>query len=869
MNWHTKPANEVVESLESNISCGLESAQVEIKQENYGKNALGEKEAIPFIVRFLAQLKDFTIIILLVAAVISVVIAINSGDASAWIEPALITAVIVLSALLRVMQEVKAEEALEALWQMSSAQSRVLRDSQQLTVESRSLVPGDIVILDAGDFVPADGRIISCSALKCDESALTGKHEPAEKNAEALLDVTVPPFYRVNMVFSGSSVVEGHAEMVVTAIGMNTEVGKAASLLSGEDSSETPLQRHLSHLGKTLGFTALIICSVIFIIGLISKLDFLETLMTAAALAEAVTTAGLPAVATAVFAMGAKKMAEKNVIINRLESIEVLGRASVICSDKTATLTRNSMTAVKAWCPGGKSGIVSADSGKWSDGMTYLMEHAVLCCNGGVQGVDPTDAAIISAYISHGGTQSDLEQKYPREAELPFDPERKLMTTVSRMDGKLVAVTKGAPELLFPLCTGGDAAEAKQVSDSMGSLSMRVLAVARRELDFLPQDPESAEIEQGLTLLGLIGMTDPLREEAKDAIETCSRAGIRAVMISGDHITAASAAASELGILRDGDEAITGELLSQMSDEELERNVRKYSVYARVSPGDKTRIVKAWQSSGEAVAMTGNAAGDAEALREADIGCALGITGTSVAKGASDITLADDNFSTIANAVEEGRVIYDNIKKSIHFLISCSLGEVLTVFFAMLFWQVTPLTAVHLLIITLVTATLPALALGAEPAEADIMHRRPRRSDENFFAEAMGLRAVLHGVVIGALALMAFGIGYVPMHDLAVGRTMAFGVISFGMSLNSLNIRSRKSLIKIGVASNKPLLYAVGISSAVSLAVMFLLKGVLRLAALTPIQWLFIALLSIAPIIICELWKFIKTTFFRFSNIRI
>ena len=685
MTPHNTSQEELLKELQTSAA-GLSSQEARQRLERYGENKLAEKRKKTNLQRFLDQFKDVMILILLLAAAVSFVVACFGHDPMEFFEPVLILLIVVLNALLGMMQESKAEKAMDALKNMSAPHARVLRDGKEQVIDAAQLVPGDIIRLEAGDFIPADARLLKSVSLKSEESALTGESVPSEKDAAAQVEEKAPLGDRSNMVFSGCSVTYGTATAVVTGTGMDTEMGKIAGLLEGEEEGQTPLQQKLAQLGKYLGFVALGACAVIFVVGLLNGIPVLEIFMTAVSLAVSAIPEGLPAIVTIVLAIGVQRMAKKNALIRRLPAVETLGGASVICSDKTGTLTQNRMTLVKLWVEGENS--LETVSTENSPAGRELLRYGALCCDGSVlykedgteQHIgDPTETSILVAAHKNGMEQEDLNGQYPRLAELPFDSDRKLMTSVNQMDGKIVAIVKGAFDMMAARCVAGDLEAAKEKNEEMSRDALRVLAVGYKILDEVPENPTSEELESGLTLMGLVGMIDPPRPEAKAAVATCRQAGIKPVMITGDHVVTASAIAKELGILEEGDKAITGAQLDAMSEEQLDQEVENISVYARVSPENKIRIVKAWQRKDQVVSMTGDGVNDAPALKAADIGCAMGITGTDVAKGAADMTLTDDNFATIVDAVREGRGIYANIKKVVGFLLGTNIGEVITV----------------------------------------------------------------------------------------------------------------------------------------------------------------------------------------------
>ena len=860
---HSKTREEVLKSLSSNAERGLTSSLVAELQGKFGPNKLRESKKKTNLQRFLEQFKDVMIIILLLAAAVSFVVACFGHDPMEFFEPALILLIVVLNAVLGVVQESKAEKALDALKNMSAPHARVLRDGQEQVIDASGLVPGDIIRLEAGDFVPADARLLKSAGLKSEESALTGESVPSEKDAEAAVEEKAPLGDRDNMVFSGCSVTYGTATAVVTGTGMQTEMGKIAGMLAGEQDTQTPLQQKLSQLGKYLGFVALAACAVIFVVGLINGIHVLEIFMTSVSLAVSAIPEGLPAIVTIVLAIGVQRMVKKNALIRRLPAVETLGSASVICSDKTGTLTQNRMTLTKVWVEG-QQGLEAVSEGN-SQMARHLLTLGTLCCDGsvtyGADGKethigDPTETAILVAAHKNGLEQEALNGKYPRLGELPFDSDRKLMTSVNQMEGKTVVIVKGAFDVMAARCVKGDLEAAREKNDEMSRQALRVLAVGYKVIPSLPEELTSEALENGLTLLGLVGMIDPPRPEAKAAVATCRKAGIKPVMITGDHVVTASAIAKELGILGPEDRAITGAELDAMDDKTLDENVEHIAVYARVSPENKIRIVKAWQKKGQVVSMTGDGVNDAPALKAADIGCAMGITGTDVAKGAADMTLTDDNFATIVDAVREGRGIYANIKKVVGFLLGTNIGEVLTVFFAMILWHKTPLLSMQLLWINLVTDSLPAISLGMEAVESDVMEHKPKPKDEGIFAHGLGVQVVLQGCMFALLTLIAFVLGERYGGSLEAGQTMAFLVLSLTQIVQAFNMRSQHSLFGIGPFTNHKLNWAALASLLLVCLVLFTPVGVAFQLVLLP-GWLYAAALGLilTPLVVMEIAK--------------
>ncbi len=872
MIWHSAELGQVLQELDTNEKSGLNSEEATRRLAKYGKNQLEQKKKKSIIQRFYEQFKDYMIIILLIAAAISLITTILSHENN-WLEPIIIVAIVLLNALLGVIQESKAESALEALKSMAAPSAKVIRDGAQSIIRADEIVPGDIITLEAGDYIPADARLISSSMMRCEESALTGESVSSEKFADTVLTDITAIGDRSNMIFAGCSIAYGNGTAVITGTGMNTEMGKIANMLEGENTI-TPLQHKMAELGKTLGTAALFICAVIFAVGLIfrnteiSLIDsFISVFMTAVSLAVAAIPEGLPAIVTIVLALGVQRMIKRNAIIRNLPAVETLGSASVICSDKTGTLTQNRMTMVMLFDGNGFINLTK-DHVALTPAASSLLKCGAICCDADVHVTngsrvaigDPTEIAIIDACEKYVRiAKNDIANIYPRLSSIPFDSDRKLMTTVNIIDGVTYAIVKGAPDIMLKRCVGDEIEKATKANLAMSSQALRVLAVGMKRIDdiSLTTNPTSDELENGLTFIGLMGMIDPPRPEAQPAVEKCKHAGIRTVMITGDNAATAAAIGEQIGIIADKESGvITGDKLAQMTDDELYEAVENYSVYGRVSPEDKIRIVRAWQKRGHVVAMTGDGVNDAPALKAADIGCAMGITGTDVAKGAADMTLTDDNFATIISAVEEGRGIYANIKKSVQFLLSCNLGEIITVFFGMLFWHVSPLSAIQLLWVNLVTDGLPALALGVEPVEKDIMQRAPRKKDESLFAHGLGINAIYQGIMIGVLTLAAFIIGNRVSPE--TGKTMAFYTLAFSQLVQSLNARSNNSLFKIGPFKNKWILGAIAASALLMAVVIFTpLSYTFGLSSLTSNNVVIVAILSIAPLFICEAVKFI------------
>ena len=843
MQYYDLSAEQTAKQLNTDLHEGLSDSEAKLRLEKDGPNELKQKKKKSNFARFVDQFKDPMILILLAAAAISLMVSImNHEGLKGLFEPLLIVLIVVVNAVLGVMQEDKAEKALDALKSLSAPKARVIRDGKELLIEAKDVVPGDIIKLDAGDMVPADARLIRSASLKSDESALTGESVPAEKDAMAVIEEKAPLGDRKTMVYSGCVISYGTATGVVTATGMDTEMGRIANLLNNEDDTTTPLQRKLNQLGKYLGIMAIAACAVIFVIGLIDGQDPLELFMTSVSLAVSAIPEGLPAIVTIVLSIGVQQMVKKNAIIRKLPAVETLGSASVICSDKTGTLTQNRMTLVEAYVDG--SNAIEDITSNNSDGVKELLKYGTLDSDGSITWDgkkmisigDPTETSIIKAAYDNGMTRDQLNKENPRMAEIPFDSERKMMTTINKMGDKYVAITKGAVDEMLKRVTHGDKEKAQEINKHMSENALRVIAIAKREFDEMPTDITSENIEKDLTLLGEVGMIDPPRPEAAKAVQEAKDAGIRTVMITGDHVITASAIAKQLGILRPGDKAVTGAQVDAMSDRELDKEVPNISVYARVSPENKIRIVKSWQRLGKVVAMTGDGVNDAPALKAADIGAAMGITGTDVAKNAADMTLTDDNFATIIAAVKEGRGIYSNIKDVVGYLLGTNIGEVLVVFFVMLFWKQSALLSMQLLWVNMVTDSLPAIALGTEKVDDDVMKQKPKPKNESIFANGFGLQIALQGLMFGALSIIAFRLGETWTNSEQAGQTLAFMVLACSQVIQAYNMRSTKSLFKIGPFGNPRLNWAA-LFSLVMMGIVLFVPGIMTAFGTVYLPW--------------------------------
>jgi len=886
MEWYNKEIESIKNELNTDIENGI--LDIESAKEKYGFNEIKSGKKKSNFQKFIEQFKDFMIIVLIIAAVVSGIVGIAQGEGIT--DTIIILIVVIVNAIIGVVQENKAEKSLEALQKLSSHVAKVVRNGKMNVIPARELVPGDIVILDTGDFVPADLRLIEAINLKVQESALTGESVPVEKNI-GVINGEVGLGDRTNMLYSSSLITYGRGKAIVVETGMNTEVGKIANMIESTEKQLTPLQIKLNKLGKTLGLLALGICAFIFIVGLLYGKNPISMFMTAVSLAVAAIPEGLAAVSTIVLAIGVQRMVKKNSIVKKLPAVETLGSATVICSDKTGTLTQNKMTCEKIYV---NDNLLEVSKVQNSE-VEKLIYACVLCndskvdSNGTLTG-DPTETALIDLALELNYNVDNISH-FERVDEIPFDSERKLMTTVNNVNGKFMVYTKGGVDELLSRCNRYEINneiknnisefenKITKENENMAQNALRVLAFGYKEFDHKPSKDELVNIESNLIFVGLVGMIDPPREEVKSAVEKCKTAGIKPVMITGDHKITAIAIAKKLGILNNEEEALTGLELEKMSDEDLIKNIRNYSVYARVSPEHKVRIVKAWQENGEVVAMTGDGVNDAPALKTANIGCAMGIVGTDVSKEAADVILTDDNFATIVSAVEEGRRIYDNILKAIQFLLSSNIGEIITLFVAIIAtplianWfgisninALVPLLPIHILWINLVTDSLPALALAIEPPAKDIMNRKPLKNKKGIFTKGMTLRITYQGFMIAILTLIAFCLGLSTkgvdeITKIKTGQTMAFTVLALLQLVHVFNIKNNKeSLFKTGILNNTKLILASLLCATLMIIILIIpgLREIFSIAYLPTENILEIILLLIAPIIIVELMKLFK-----------
>ena len=880
MQFHDLTIEETLSTLGSNEKSGLSPKEAVKRQKSYGFNELPDPQKPGFLSLLFEQFKDFMILVLIIAAIVSFVASALQGE---WdiVDPAIIFAIIILNAFLGILQETRAEKALSSLKKLSAPEAKVLRNGEKISVPARELVPGDLIFLETGDFVPADARLLYSVLLQTDESALTGESLPVEKDATLVLDKQTPLAERHNMVLSSSVVLNGHGAAIVTQTGLHTEIGSIAKMILEDTAPETPLQKKLSQTGKILGILALLICVVIFILGILRHKPVFDMFLTSVSLAVAAIPEGLPSIVTIMLSLGVQRMAKKNAIVRKLPVVETLGNATVICSDKTGTLTQNKMTVTACYTSKGKDS--SSQAAKFALTLGALCNNCSLDANGNTEDFgNPTELALVHAAKEHCLPLDKLSLFAKRILELPFDSKRKRMTTVYPSGSyfpdfvqpyKYLSITKGAPDILLSNCsfyfdgnsvvplTARKRQELYSYNQAMASEALRVIMLTCKTLNQMPSEKQQEQVlEQDLIFVGLFGLSDPPRPEVQDAVITCKMADILPIMITGDHPLTACAIGKQLGISNDTSEAITGTELDTLTDAQLSKAIDHYRIFARVSPAHKVRIVKAFQAQGHVVAMTGDGVNDAPALKNADIGCAMGKGGTDVAKNAADMILMDDNFSTIVEAVREGRGIYDNIQKAVHFLLSSNIGELMTIFTAILFGLSIPLLPVQLLWINLITDSLPAISLGMEPPEKGIMHRAPTSKKKSLFADGVGVQIAIEGLMIGALALLAYILGckYFPDSSLELGRTLCFCVLSLSQLFHAFNMKSKNhSLMETGIWNNPKLIFSFIACAALLILVVSVpvLAGIFQVTTLCLQQWIVVFALSFFPILFVELQK--------------
>lgn len=866
--WYKKSKNEILKELDVDEKNGLSSNEALRRLEKYGKNKLVTKKKKTLFKQFLSQLKDVMIYILIIAAIISAFL----GEIS---DALIILLVIVINAVIGVVQESKAEKALDALKELSTPKALVKRDGSLKEILSEDIVPGDIVIIDAGRYIPGDLRLIDTANLKIEESAFTGESVPSEKDASFLPDKEIPIGDQNNMAFMSTLATYGRGVGVVVGTGMNTEIGKIAKMIEQEENDETPLQKKLSELGKILGFLAVGICILIFIISFFQGRDLLEMFLTSISLAVAAIPEGLPAIVAIVLALGVQRMVKKNAIIRKLPAVETLGSVSIICSDKTGTLTQNKMTVTTVYT---NDSYIKESEFNLNENESKLLVDCMVLCNDATyseknQTGDPTEIALLESSFKLNILKEKREKDFKRIDEIPFDSDRKLMTTVNLVDNNKARVfTKGALDSILSICnkisingklldfTKEYKAKVLENSNIMSDKALRVLAFAYKDIS--KENIVLDSLEKDLVFIGMVGMIDPPRLEVKDSIKLCKSAGITPVMITGDHKNTAFAIANELGIAENISQAIIGHEIDKFKEEEFNEKIINYRVFARVSPEHKVKIVKAFKSHGNIVSMTGDGVNDAPSLKAADIGVAMGITGTDVSKGASDMILTDDNFSTIVSAVEEGRKIYLNIKKSIVFLLSCNLGEILTLFTAILLNWNSPLQPIHILWVNLITDSFPALALGIDKTKEDVMNNPPRNPKESIFVKSDKIQLIINGFLIGGITLFAFKLGERLYADSLIhAQTMAFVVLSVSQLFLSLSLRSNtKSAFSLGLFSNKYLVYSIllGIFLQVIIISISFIANIFKVTPLLLYDWIVVILVSLIPFAINEILKLFR-----------
>lgn len=882
--WHAMDIEELCRELGVDTEQGLTRDEAAARLKKHGPNALQEKPPRSLLSMFIGQMKEVLVLILIAAAVISAGI----GE---WEDSLVIIIIVILNGVIGVFQEHKAENALKALKDMTKPSAKAVRGGKVLQISAEDVVPGDLILLEAGDSVPSDARLLEAASLEVNESALTGESLPVEKNPAVIGDGEVPVGDRKNMLFMGTTINAGRGKAIVVETGMKTQLGRIAELLDEAVPGATPLQKRLNKLGKVLGASAAAIVALVFLIGYLRGEDLLEMFMVSISLAVAAIPEGLTAVVTIVLALGVTRMSRRRAIVRKLPAVETLGTATVICSDKTGTLTKNEMTVTRIVLPGqhfditgtgyNPEGKILDQAGKESQprgDLKFMLISGLLSSDAQLEETaqgyrvigDPTEGALIVAAAKAGFNKNIYERESPRLAEIPFDSKRKMMTTFNQMEGAVRSLTKGAPDVLLARCgfilnngraselTEDERARLLEINSELASRGQRVLALATREWPGVPPEPGAELVEHNLTFVGFFAIVDPPRPEAREAVAVCHRAGIRTVMITGDHRDTAVAIARELQIIRSGEASMTGDELEKMSDQELKKRINEVTVFARVSPEHKLRIVEALKHHGHVVAMTGDGVNDAPALKRADVGAAMGITGTEVAKEAADIVLQDDNFATIVKAVEEGRTIYNNIRSSIQYLLSCNTGEIAAIFSALSLGLGSPLSPIQILWLNLVTDGPPALALGLEPPKKGIMEKPPRSVREGFFAGGVGSGILWQGIMIGLLSLAAYWLALDRGRTLEEARTMAFITMAMSQLVHSFNVRSREqSLFILGFFTNRSLVLSFMVSTAALFIVVFspFLREVFETVILRPWDWGAVFILSIVPLFMEEIRK--------------
>lgn len=869
-NWYNKEVHDILRVLKTNEASGLASQEVLKKQEEFGKNEFEKEKSESILSKILHQLKDISTIILLVAVLLSFALAIKEGGG--FLEPLVILSIVIINIVLAITQENSAEKSLDALINMNTPTCLVLRDGIQKRIDSTDLVPGDIVLLKAGDLVPADGRLLKTVDLQIDESSLTGESEASEKNADVITDEKVALGDQNNMVFSGCLVTAGNGVCVITDIGMNTQMGKIAGYLNNTQKMMTPLQIRLGKIGKMISFVAIMSAVMLFAVGLFRGESAWHLIMMAVSLAVAAVPETLALIVTLSLSNGVKKMVDKNAIIRKLSAVETLGSTSVICSDKTGTLTQNQMTVIKLWQ---KSEDPIAATDDFTTNQQQMLDQLVLASNAMIETDeygnkhtigDATETAIIKLMDTKGRKKEEITAAWPRVKEIPFSSSRKRMTTIHEdPNGGYLLLCKGALDWMPLKQEEEEKAFTKRVHDSFTKEALRVITIASKHLDTLPNDEELESVENDLEMIGLIGIIDPPRAESKTAIAAAKKAGIRTVMITGDHIATATAIAKEIGLLSEGEKVISGHQLSEMSDEELCSSIREYSVYARVTPEDKIRIVEAWQENDEVVVMTGDGVNDAPALKAADVGVAMGKNGTEVAKSAADMVLADDNFASIVDAVHEGRNVFSNIRKTIYFLIVCNISEIIIMLSAQLIGWRFPVTPVMLLLINVLGDGIPGICLAKEVSDPRIMERKPIGREESFFNSSLTKVIIRQTVICAAIVLVGYYLGtymvsagnFTASHE--VGQSMAFLILGWSSILHVFTVRSRKSVFQYNMKENMPMVYS-SVAMIILFALIVLIPAFGNIFGIGPIggtHWIIVFGLSVLPIIVAEIGKYI------------